>query len=426
MPNHPNTVRFDDWRGLNNKSPSERIEENFLAEATNVDIDASGAIRMRKGYTPMIPGTNCHSLWSDQDKEAFYVCDGTLYKIDPYSTTTRTALTTGLSNARLSYIKVGTRVYYNSLEGDSGVIENNVVRSFGIARPRLVPFYTVTTGQLRAGTYSLSIRYRAEDGRVSGAGVQTTIKLEDDAGILISGIADSPDPSVTHVELFISTPDGEVLYLAETLPKGKTGTHIMDLRGDMVPLDYQFVDTPPPGEMLQLYNGRLYMTDGSRLWYSEPHSFEHWDYSNWIDFESEITNVMPVDDGIFVTAARLIFLEGDGEGRFNFRDRENYRAAKYTGVAIIGGDILMENIPTGLKWLVTTTKGIVMLGTGGLVFNLTERNVMVDNAEVGAAIFKSVDGINQYVSILKDPEANRVHIGDSATADIIRNGIAIT
>ena len=427
MPNHPNTVLFSEWRGLNNKSPSERIAENFLTEATNIDIDAAGSIRMRRGYTQQIAGTDAHSLWSDGDKEAYYVESGTLYRIDPNDTTKRTSITTGLSDSRLSYIKIDGKVYFNNIRGDSGVIENNTVRSWGLDTPRISPFLSVISGQLTAGDYSVAVRYRDVNGRVSGTGPQGLITVpSDNSGLLVSGLETPADASVTHVELFISTPNGEVLYYHSSVPSGTSSTTVTSLYGNMVPLEYQFVFPAPPGEMMQLYNGRIYMAYENRLWYSEPHAYEHFNWAGWIEFHEDITNIMPVDDGIFITADQLYFLEGREPTTFNMREREIYKAAKYTGVAIVGGDILMENIPTGLKWLFTSNKGIVMLGTGGLVFNLTERNVMVANAEEGAAIFKSKDGMNQYVSLLKNPNEQRMHFGDSATADVIRNGILIT
>jgi len=148
--------------------------------------------------------------------------------------------------------------------------------------------------------------------------------------------------------------------------------------------------------------------------------------TNFIQFQAPITNIMPVDDGIFITADALYFLDGRDPENFDVRYREKYKGAKYTGVKIIGGDVILENIPTGVKWLFTSDKGIVMVGTGGMVFNLTEKTVMVDDAESGAAIFRSVNGINQYLSVLKEPVGSRVRFGDSATAEVVRNGIVIT
>ena len=135
---------------------------------------------------------------------------------------------------------------------------------------------------------------------------------------------------------------------------------------------------------------------------------------------------MPVDDGIFITADKLYFLEGHTPETFRLREREPYGGIKRTAVKIVGSDIVLENIPTGFKWLFSSTKGIVMVGSGGMVFNLTEKSVMLDKSDEGAAIFKSQGGINQYLSVLKDPDNTRLHVGDNVSAEIIRNGITIT
>lgn len=424
MPNHPQTITLETWQGLGNKHPDTRIPEGFLAEATNVDIDAGGMLRLRKGYTNVIAGTSAHSLWSDGYREGFYVDEDTLYRINPDNPTQATALATGFSGGECSYYTLGSRTY---VSGDqiNVVVEGNNVRPWGITPPSLAPLHTITSGQLRAGVYRVAYRYVASDGRVSSPSLYNTITLTSEAsGIHLFGLPSSTDPSVSQIEVFVSSSDGESLYSA-----GYTASStfdILDTHGQVVPLDYRDLDVPPSCELIQLYNGRLYFAVGKYLMYTEPHNYEMIHRGeNWIEFPSEITNVMPADDGIFITSDRLYFLEGNDPSLLRQREREVYRAAKNTAVKIIGGDVIIENIPTGMKWLFTSDKGIVMCGTGGMVFNLTEKNVMIDRAESGAAIFRSDEGMNQYISILKNPKNERLHFGDTVTATVIRNGVVI-
>lgn len=424
MPNHPSTVTLEVWTGLDNKRPETRIPEGFLAEATNVDIDSGGMLRLRKGYTKIIAGTKAHSLWSDGYNEAFYVDDGTLYRINPNNPTQSTALTSGFDSSDVCYHSIGGRTYISG-GGLNVVVEGTSVRSWGITTPSLAPLSTTTSGQLTAGIYRISYRYVASDGRVSAPSVYTTVTIASTGGgIHLFGIPSSTDPTVVAKEIYISTPNGETLYSAGVTTSSTFD--ILELHGDMVPLDYRYLDVPPEVDSIQMYNGRLYMSVGNYLWYTEPHNYEMVHMGeNWIEFPSEITNVMPVDDGIFVTADKLYFLEGNDPSLLRQREREVYRAAKNTAVKIIGGDVIIENIPTGMKWLFTSDKGIVMVGTGGMVFNLTEKNVMIDSAESGAAIFRSDEGMNQYLSILKNPSNDRLHFGDKVTAVVIRNGVVI-
>lgn len=424
MPNHPQTVTLETWQGLDNKRPETRIPEGFLAEATNVDIDSSGMLRLRKGYTRVINGTTAHSLWSDGYREAFYVDGDVLYRINPDNPTQATALSSGFEGGNVSYYTLGSRTYVSG-ENLNVVVEGNSVRPWGITTPSLAPLHTIVTGQLGAGIYRVAYRYVGSDGRVSATSLFNTITITNDgSGIHLFGLPSSPDPSVSEIEVFVSSGNGESLYSA-----GYTTSSTFDILstfGQVVPLDYRDFDVPPSCELIQLYNGRLYFAVGNYLMYTEPHSYEMVHMGeNWIEFPSEITNVMPVDDGIFVTADKLYFLEGNDPSLLRMREREIYRAAKNTAVKIIGGDVIIENIPTGMKWLFTSDKGIVMVGTGGLVFNLTEKSVMIDRAESGAAIFKSDEGMNQYLSILKNPTNERLHFGDKVTATVIRNGVVI-
>ena len=424
MPNHPETITHDKFGGLNNKFAPEHIPESLLEILDNFDVDVGGGLHLRDGYTNLIAGTNAHSLWSNGDKEAFYVDENVLYQIDPENVTQRTGVASVLHPNRVGYYSIGSRTYFSN-GSTSGVIENGTSRPWGIPTPAITPLTTTISGQLTAGTYQVAIRYVATDGRVSGsrtAGIHTL--PVDNSGIHLFGLQQSADPSVSHTEIYCSTPDGDTLYRAGTTTD--TTFDIVDLHGDMIPLDHQFVQPCPGGDIVELFAGRLFLASGRYLFYSNPLNYEMFDAHNYVEFPAEITNVMPVDDGIFITADRLYFLEGSDPKLFRQREREIYRAAKYTAVKIVGGDVILENIPTGMKWLVVTDKGIVMVGTGGMVFNLTEKTVMIDKAETGAAIFRSKDGMNQFLSVLSNPSNQRLRVGDTVTTTVIRNGIEIT
>ena len=78
MPNHPKTVELNVFNGLNNVLPPERTDPKYLKEALNIDIDKSGGIRKRKGYTKKIDG-DFHSIWSTHANDrCFAVKDGNL------------------------------------------------------------------------------------------------------------------------------------------------------------------------------------------------------------------------------------------------------------------------------------------------------------------------------------------------------------
>ena len=429
MANHPSTVTIKNFRGIDNRNPAERLEEGFLATANNIDIDASGAIRKRPGYALTSSGTNVHSLYADEDNRMLYVDDGSIKAYNKDTTTT--VLGTGYPvNAKVDFLKILDTIYFSSLEYN-GVIEGNIIRPWGIPRPPGMPILTIDSnpGNLTQGKYQIAITFVSSTGRESGIGLASVIEVTvDNSAILASLIpTTTTDSTVSKVRIYCTTPNGETLYLVKEVTLGTASHIITDASLATLPLKTQFISQAPEGELLALYNGRVYMAKGGTLWYSEPHSFEWFSIgSNFIQFPGNITNVMPVEDGIFVTADKLYFLEGNDPENFRQRVREIYKGIKRTAVEIIGSDILLENIPTGLKWLFSSNKGIIMVGQGGMVFNLTEKNVMIDTSDEGTAIFRSDRGINQYVSVLRNPDNNRLHVGDSATAEVIRNSITIT
>ena len=113
--------------GLNNKVDPVRIKFDpesgisELAVAVDIDIDSSGRISRRKGYERVLSGAG-HSLFP-YNNICFVVVDSSLTILYPdFSTKTLLQVT----DARMSYCAVGTRVYFaNSYE--KGYIENEVV-----------------------------------------------------------------------------------------------------------------------------------------------------------------------------------------------------------------------------------------------------------------------------------------------------------
>lgn len=92
----------------------------------------------------------------------------------------------------------------------------------------------------------------------------------------------------------------------------------------------------------------------------------------------------------------------------------------------MGAYIFIENTPIGYKWLVTTDRGIFVCFNDGIALNMTEKNVAFPEADEGTAMFVQEEGINRYVSLLKEKrDSENATVGDQVTAVIIRNGVVI-
>jgi len=104
--------------GLNNIFDPLRIKDNYksdmceLAEAYNVDIDSSGRVSRRKGWTITSITEDCHSIFCDGG-DCLFVSGGSLYRLNKdYS---RTGIRSGLSSGRrMSYCQVASDIYYTN------------------------------------------------------------------------------------------------------------------------------------------------------------------------------------------------------------------------------------------------------------------------------------------------------------------------
>lgn len=423
MPKHPKTVELTSWKGLNNVLPPERTPADYLKQADDIDIDKSGGIRKRKGYSLKISGS-FHSLWSEGN-DCFAVKDGTLVRIrSDYSTTN---LVTGIgADEKIAFEKYDGAVYFTS-SGHKGVIEGDDVVSFGIDSPNPRPTLSVGTGILTKGTYQIALTYVTSDGRESGAGLAQVIDVPANSGITITGIPSSVDSRVTTVRIYCSTPNGEVLYLTEEIPHGTTSWTIKDVHGGMTPLKSFNVYGAPNGHIIRQAHGYMFIAQDNILWYSEPFTPEWWKpHSNFMIFEDRIRAVMPTEGGMWVAADQLYYLSGRNPANMNKKAVEPVKAVEGSDVKVVGAYIFIENTPIGYKWLITTDKGIFVCFNDGIALNMTEKNVAFPEADEGTAVFVQEDGINRYMALLKEKrDSENTAVGDLVTATIIRNGVEI-
>ncbi len=422
MPAHPKTITLSSFSGLNNILPPERTDPKYLKTAMNVDIDRSGGVRKRKGYTKVLSG-DFHSLWSDGN-DCFAVRDGDLVRIySDYSTDT---VLSNVGLSRLSYERAEGKIYFVSKE-TKGVIEDNSYRRFGIPSPNPQPTLSASTGIMTSGTYQVSITFVSEDGRESGAGVAQTIELSSNSGIQLSNIPTSSDSTVDRVRIYCSTPNGMVLYLVDTIAHGVSSFKIADVIGGVTPLQSFNVYDAPYGQIIRLAHGRLWIAQDDILWYSEPYSYEWWKpHSNFISFDSTIRAVMPTEGGMWIATDKLNYLTGKNPVDMRLKEVEPVKAVQGSDVKIVGAYLFIENTPIGYKWLITTDRGIFACYNDGIALNLTEKNVAFPAADEGTAMFVQEDGINRYVSIIKEKhDSQNTVVGDMVTSTIIRNGVTI-
>jgi len=121
-------VLFKATSGLNNRVDATRLRADLengltaLAAAYNVDIDDSGRLTRRKGYTRIFDGS-VHSIFGTDDI-CLFVSESSLYRLFPSYDTEE--LRTGLKvGARMSYVRAGNDIYYSN-GSENGIVRNGV------------------------------------------------------------------------------------------------------------------------------------------------------------------------------------------------------------------------------------------------------------------------------------------------------------
>lgn len=422
MPNHPKTISISAWKGLNNTLPPERTPQDFLKTAENVDIDRSGGIQKRSGYSQIISG-NFHSLWSN-GSDCFGVKDETLVRI--YSDYSTVDLVQDIGNDKISFEEDGDFVYFTS-KTHTGIIYGNSVIPFGIDNPNPRPKLSLGNGVLVKGTYQIAITYLAEDGRESGAGLAQVIDVPANRGISLTNIPSSTDSRIVSIRIYCSTPNGEVLYLVETIPNGTTSWRIADVHGATTPLKSFNVYPAPNGHIIRYAHGRMFIAQDNILWYSDPFAYEWWrPHSNFLYFEDRIRAVMPTEGGMWVAADKLYYIIGKDPATASRKEVEPVKVVEGSDVKIVGAYIFIDNTPIGYKWLVTTDRGIFVCFNDGIALSLTEKNVTLPDADEGTGIFVQQEGINKYITLVQEKRGtDNAAVGDMVSATIIRNGVVL-
>lgn len=421
---------FKAFTGLNNRLPPERLQTNELAQATNVDLDDSGGVRTRAGFTSVLSGV-CHSLWA-KNNICLFVQNGQLMQLLQDLTAVPLGIT-GLEPANpVSYALLGETVYFTN-GTITGAFQNGVARSWGLAVPPL-PAANLIDGSMPPGTYGFVATYLRNDGQESGAGnIQTIVAPAGQTYGIQWSVQQPADPTVAFIRIYLTVTNGDELYLAAEIPVGtKTATYTGDTSDLTVPIWTLVMGPPPAGQQVAEFNGRLLIAQGQILWYTDPFSPELIrPDQNFLWFESDITMVAPVAEGVFLaTQTETVFLEGMDIGKASRLPKASYGAIPGT-LAYTDGSLIGEGRFTSKVALWATPQGIVAAGNQGFIkgvmTNLTQNKVSIPNATMGAGVFRQQNGLNQYLSMLQpSSDAQNLFMGDDVTATVIRNGQVVS
>lgn len=305
------TLKDAPFRGVNNRLPDTALvteEGVWLRDALNVDIDKAGGLKRRAGYALIQAMTAPHSLF-ERGSIRLMVRNAILYQItpEPYSEAPIMALA---SNAPMSYVVANGSIYFSN-GTDSGRYDGAAVYPWGMATPAQ-PSLTVGAGTLDAGKYRVAVTfYNITTGEESGhAGAAS---IEASGGIVVS--LPAATDGATHVRVYASTADGDVLFQQGGYVVGTPSVTLSTIATNTERLQRHPEAPLPASADLFVHMGRLCGRSGNMLYYGEPYRFGYYRPSKgFVWFESDIALAVPNQNGVYVATENLTqWIPGDLE-----------------------------------------------------------------------------------------------------------------
>lgn len=408
-------VKLGPWpAGMNNVASDYALPTSkygrvvALRNAVNVDVDDSGKISRRKGFTPAAAMAGAHSLWRDATGGDAYVFEGETLKQFNGAAAAAVGVVPGVKSP-VSYVKARDKVYFTSL-GASGRVSGGALSTWGVELPGTPPSLAPTAGVFDAGTYTAAVTYVTADGRESGASSMSTVTLTAAGGISVIGMPVPVSAEVTKKRLYLSTANGEVLYRAlELAPSALFASASTPITGHELRTEH--LSPPPLGSALALYNDRIFIADGPTVWFTEASDFDHVDKrKNYYRFDAGVTVIAAVADGLYVCADRTYFISGAGSSGASQRVVLDFGAISNTA----------QTIPKTANTIWMSPNGAVVGKAGGGVEILADGALVPGRMAGAASLVREEDGLRQFVTVGTTTEASRLAASSYAEAEIVR------
>jgi len=404
-------VKFRGWpKGVDNVHQDYEVPADSLRRAVNVDILDSGKIRRRKGFSQTLAATNPHSLWSD-GVNAYYVVSNTLRRFFENGTSTSLGSVVVGAN-KLAYVKVNSEVYFTCATA-RGRIKSGTLTSWGVNNPTVPPTMTTTTGVLPPGIYFGAVTYLLADGRESGASALASVTLAADGGIAVTSMPVPIDANVTKKRFYLSTANGEVLYMAAEVGAADLFATISSPVAG-AELRTEYLIAPPLGTSLAHTLGRIFIVDAADprvVWFTEAQDYGHVNKrKGFYVFEGPVTAIAGSTDGLYVGSDMTYFIAGAGNA-----DATQRMVLEF---GIVAGSVASIPFSTDVIWM--TEQGPVIGKDSGAVEMMTRERMSPGGMTEATAMVRDKDSVRQYVVVGSNTESSALQAGSYAEAEIVR------
>jgi len=196
--------------------------------------------------------------------------------------------------------------------------------------------------------------------------------------------------SYAEINYLIACSNGVDLFLVEN-----------GVASDFVFSSENFKERVMAGHILAAFNRRLYVALANALYHTDADNIERLDErDDPFVFGSMISMVLPMENGMYVSADKTYWLAGRGPDEFIPRMAYEGRAVEGTGLVIDGALLAEKDFPIqdGTACIFTAEDGICVGNDQGQVFNLTSDTLGFTAQSRGAALIRKQGDFNQYIS----------------------------
>jgi hypothetical protein len=130
MPTNDQSVKISQFLGLRNTDRPARLPEGALVDAVNIDIDDTGGIERRAGYSTLTGLTAVTAAYATLDEASLYVVDGGILKrVMTLSPLVTTAVAISIGNGEVWWAENGEHIFCSGAA--NGIIYGNQLFPYG-------------------------------------------------------------------------------------------------------------------------------------------------------------------------------------------------------------------------------------------------------------------------------------------------------
>ena len=414
--------------GLNNRaddtaSPkSEAGAPIALREAVNVSLHNDGSPFRRPGQTQRVTG-KAHSLFAFHDW-LLSVVDGELrgYRQGSDGSLTQDAVLATVGDRFCTFASDDFSTWWSNGVTGGRIAEDLSVHPGWVDTPAPVTLSS-TSGSLAKGRYEVSLTAIDADGRESGASGAVGIQVQTGQGIAVALPAAPVD--AVRWRLYVTPPDGEVLYQQAELAIGATSAVIGNLT-PLAALETQWLHPMLPCQCLRYGHSRLFGLAGNVLIWSEAYRLGLMHPDNHIVLGSEATLLEPVGDGTDAAGVwvadhkRTYFMAGADPSTWQQQARYPHAAVPGTSMTLPGSYFGLEITGDVAYWMARNGTPCIGLPGGQLIPLREDALALPVDAERGATGMMLFDGIFQLLTTTIAASANAAAASDSVDATVTR------